>query len=126
MASFGWILPEVWFVSMILSCAAVLVGSLVACSLFDRLLRLEHDRYRTEWVRDGAPIGFFWVPPGTSVLPLSGNFKRDFVALKWLLRTPGWATQDSTAKLLLFRWRIAHAVYAIALLILLLAWSLPA
>jgi hypothetical protein len=103
---------------MFLCCATGIVGGLEAFWLFDRLLRLEHDRYPKEWARDGAPIGFFWVPPGARAT--KGSLIRGFVALKWMFCTPIWAAQDFNAKHLLFQFRTFYAVFLCAPWIMLL------
>ncbi len=123
-ASSGWISSEVWVVAMFLSCATGIVASLVSFRLFDRLLRLEHDLHPTEWERDGAPVGYFWVPPGTSVLPFSGSWRRGLVASKWTFRTPTWAAQDSNAKNLLIKFRIFDAIFFCATLMTVLLLAL--
>ena len=31
--------------------------------VFDRLVRLEYEKFRAAWEHDGCPPGFFWSPP---------------------------------------------------------------
>jgi hypothetical protein len=40
----------------------------IAFWLLDKLVRLEYERYLTDWHEDGKPHGFFWVPPEAKAL----------------------------------------------------------
>jgi hypothetical protein len=106
----------------LLSLVAALSSAGAALWLFDRLLRLERERYPAEWARDGAPMGFFWVPAGAHLF--WGGFARAAVNFRWAFRTPAWARQDEQAKRLLWEMRIAHAVGLYGTLMTLLAIGL--
>jgi hypothetical protein len=93
-----------WFLFVI---GGILVGTafciLRAFVLFDRLLGIEYERYHHCWVMDGRPIGFFWVPEGSSTL--AGSFSRASVAMTWLFITPEWIADEPKGRALLTRMR---------------------
>jgi hypothetical protein len=69
-------------------------------------LRLTHERYPEEWVRDGRPLcmmllawrGYRRWPPGCTSLLTWGKFVVTAVTLRWLFRTPVWVRQDERAR----------------------------
>src|SRR5207245_5295858 len=77
------------------------VCTLAAFAMFDRLVRLEHARHHEAWIRDGKPIGFFWIPSDGNFF--SGGFARNSLAMSWLFTSPGWVDEESEAKRAL-RW----------------------
>jgi hypothetical protein len=48
--------------------------------VFDRLVRLEYQEYRTQWEQDGQPRGVFWTPPEAS--------QKAAPFFSWLFSTP--------------------------------------
>ena len=78
--------------------------------VLDRLIHLEYSNWRKEWLKDGRPHGFFFVPPE------SKTFSGVFVSLRssralrtvfyeWLFTTPDWMLRQSTARWLLLAHR---------------------
>lgn len=43
----------------------VALAYLISFFMFDRLVRLEYQRQRSDWIADGMPHGIFWVPAET-------------------------------------------------------------
>lgn len=52
--------------------------------LFDRWLRLLHERHHEEWVRCGRPIGFLLVPKEPEVSTWRGGWARSHVWWTWM------------------------------------------
>jgi hypothetical protein len=83
--------------------------------VLDRLIRLEYGNWRKEWINDGRPHGFFFVPPE------SKTFSGVFVSLRstralrtifyeWLFVTPDWMRRQPTARRLLWAHRSLIAI----------------
>jgi hypothetical protein len=106
----------------LLSFVTALIGAGATLWLFDRLLHLQRERYPTEWARDGAPMGFFWVPAGARLV--RGSFARSAAFLRWTFRTPAWVRQDERAKRLLRDLRLAHVAGLYGILMTVLAVGL--
>jgi hypothetical protein len=64
--------------------------------MFDRLVRLEYTRHHEEWISDGKPIGFFWIPADGSTF--SGGLARSSLAMSWLVVAPKWVDEAPAAK----------------------------
>ena len=90
--------------------------------VFDRLLRLEYERFRAAWEHDGCPPGFFWSPPRSDrdTAPTLSRppswirqegirqmryMARGTVAAMWLVVTPPWMQQDQNALALVSKLR---------------------
>ena len=74
--------------------------------VFDRLLRLEYEKFRAAWEHDGCPPGFFWSPPRSGwFISQLRYMARDTVAAMWLVVTPPWMQQDQNALELVSRLR---------------------
>jgi hypothetical protein len=82
------------------------------CYFFDRLVKLEHDKYHEHWVRDRKPAGFFWLAPGAR----GGYLARAVTAMRWWWRTPQWARADEEANRLFRYMRLCDFVGLIVLL----------
>ena len=102
--------------------ATALISGVVALWLFDRLLRLEHERYPAEWARDGMPIGWLWRP--AAARPIRGFFARTLASATWLFRTPAWVGRDEDANRLLRDYRAVHILGLAASAVMLLAIGL--
>lgn len=73
------------------------------------LLKVEHDDFHEEWVKDGRPSGApVWFPmKEMSTRPFSIHPSYPwFRGLIWLFRTPEWTKQSARAHTLLLVYRI--------------------
>ena len=73
----------------------LMVILLYAIFNFDRLVKIEYQRYKEEWIKDGKPIGFFWRTPESSWL--SSSFAMEKLTMQWLFKTPHWVNKDPEA-----------------------------
>jgi hypothetical protein len=81
---------------------------------FDRLVRIEYVRYRTEWNKDGSPYGFFWRPPEAKFFSsMIHHFARAECSVRWLFHTPGWTEGDNLAHSLLTKFRRRFVAFTI-------------
>lgn len=76
---------------------------------FDSLLRYQHQHHFEEWVKDGKPIGIFWVPPGASLF--RGSLARNYACVALLICSKPWIEFDEDAKRLRRRYQFAQLVY---------------
>ncbi len=83
---------------------------------FDKILKAEYSRHYDQWLKDGSPIGFFWVPKGAKLL--AGGFSRDISSFKWIFSSPDWAYNDKEVMKYLKIMRISGAIGVIAWLII--------
>ena len=88
---------SIWIYTFCTSFIGAMVALLLSFWRFDRLLRMEYGRYRSQWELDGCPIGFFWVPPGA--FTWSGCMARASVSLAWTWHRPAWVMADAEAAL---------------------------
>lgn len=77
----------------------------------DELIRLEHNGYHEEWIKDGEPYGRWWWPPEVinpkfRVRPTKNLWNGSFVGLIWLIETPDWIKADDQALMLLKQMRL--------------------
>jgi hypothetical protein len=83
--------------------------------LFDRLVRLQYEHHRKDWLADGEPGGFLWSPAdwehGCSW------WARSRVMTRWLFKTPTWISESSSRQLLK-RYRIFSAITDVMFLFL--------
>ena len=97
---------------MILAILPVVIASIRTGMAFDRILRIEYERYPTEWEKDGKPAGFSYDPIQT---PFKRSSPMDRVFRKWLRTTPEWACHDPDAvralRHLRSRWKITVACF---------------
>ena len=75
--------------------AACVFGGFV---MFDRVLRLEHERHHDTWIRDGKPSGFFWIPSDGSFFSKYLSGARDSLLWSWLFSRPRWAVEEPEAQ----------------------------
>ncbi len=95
---------------MILWISSFIAAVLASCTLFDRLVKLEHSRHRSDWEKDGRPHGYVWQPAERGAL--KGIWNREVRSAGWYLRTPDWVQADSEARSLLrkYRWMTTAAI----------------
>jgi hypothetical protein len=88
--------------------------------VFDVLVRRQYSLHRSEWVADGKPIGFFFVPQETTVVAglfvsSTSTLARRRISFGWLFHTPEWIHQDRIAKRLLLSLRALVIGWYVAL-----------
>ena len=93
-------------------------GALV---LFDMLIRREYSAHRRNWVSDGRPIGFFFVPNETTMakgilVNPGSSLARRKAAYGWLFSSPDWVATDRTARRLLLLLRVVFFGWYAALI----------
>lgn len=93
----------------------LMVVLLIAFHRFDRLVKIEYEKYRNEWIADRKPRGFFWRPSESPLV--SGSFAMQVLSMKWLFRTPAWAVEDSEAKERLKELRLYVLIFNIGIII---------
>jgi len=71
---------------------------------FDTIVKIEHEKYNHEWIKDGKPIGFFWRSSQCTWLSSAMALQR--LSFRWLFTTPPWIRNDSDALLHLKRLRL--------------------
>lgn len=88
------------------------ISVLINLYYYDRILKAEYSSYYEQWLKDGSPIGFFWVPKGSKLI--SGSFSRGRLSFKWSFKTPDWANNDKTVLQHLYKMRTSGAVGIVA------------
>lgn len=101
----------------------VALAYLISFFKFDRLVRVEYQRHRSDWIADGMPHGIFWVPAET--VKLGGLLIRGASSLAsyrcwimWLFSTPRWARSNKNTKRAFLQWRLIVMIANLAFLIL--------
>ncbi len=72
--------------------------------MFDRIVRTEYEKNRSEWEEDGKPYGFFWRAPECTFF--RSGWARNWLSLSWLFITPLWAAETEDCLVWLRRFRI--------------------
>lgn len=93
--------------------------TILSFASFDRLLRQIKSESEAAWIELGRPIGFFWLPPGTTAV--SGpSFVRGELYRKWASNSepPSIGSAENFAKLRWFK-RIGSISIIVGLLQLL-------
>lgn len=85
------VLLFVWLGTLVLTVAT----SVVVQVFFDRLLRIQFTECRSEWERQGCPVGFFWFPRESE--PSSGTHARGMLIVEWARTVPDWITVSQRA-----------------------------
>lgn len=75
------------------------VATILSFFLFDKLVRTEYGSHRSQWIADGMPHGFFWIPPepvtfGDWLLGGRHALARHRFSRKLLFSTPHWVRSD--------------------------------
>lgn len=94
--------------------------------VIDRLLRWEYIDANREWIADGRPHGYFWVPTeakaGGLLVSLRSSRALRSITVNWLFKTPEWIAKNERARLLLWIHRlIVFAIYLPLVSLLMLA-----
>jgi hypothetical protein len=79
---------------------------LAAFYFFDRIIKEQYAASKDEWLKNGSPHGFFWVPKEstgkTKVLPKGASTRaRTKHFFSWLIRTPPWIGHNKSNLLLM-------------------------
>jgi len=85
--------------------ATLVVSCLFVFYYFDALLRYQQQYHFDEWVKDGKPIGIFWVPTEASLF--RGRLARNYAQFALLICRKPWIESDEEAKRLRRRYQIA-------------------
>ena len=95
------------FIIFVLCCLSIFL-------LFDEILRIQYKQHYSEWLRDGKPYGFFFVPKETKTFFGAPGLRswlamqRRCLTLNW--RTPSWARQEPKVLKLIFWYRILGVI----------------
>jgi hypothetical protein len=100
----------------IIGFAIFFIALLLCFYYYDRILKTEYSNYHDQWLSDGSPLGFFWMPKGAKLF--SGSFSRGALSFRWLFKNPKWAINDKTVLQYLLKLRISWAIGALAWLIM--------
>ena len=84
--------------------------------MFDRLVKLQYAKHRSDWYFDGCPVGFFCRPPETTWK--AGARARERLSLILLFMTPSWARECEDAGHLLHHMRVAVAGWNFTIIVL--------
>jgi hypothetical protein len=95
----------------------IFLSLLIGFILFDRVLKFQHSNHRSTWKSDGKPIGFFWIPEGSSFL--QGSFQRNIQALSWTFGNQEWMEKEPSVLKKL--WIMRACIFSAWLLMILLA-----
>ncbi len=100
----------------------LLVADLLwAFATWDRIIKLEFQKYPVEWQKDGKPPGYFWKTPPSAYSSywdrLRAIWHRGWLISAWLFRSPAWARSDAKASGLLIRFRLLVAIWNLSILL---------
>ena len=78
--------------------------------LFDQIVKQEYQHHHKDWVADGQPHGYFWVPhesrfAGGLLVRLGSSVALRRLSRILLFATPDWLKRDRKARKLRFAWR---------------------
>lgn len=85
---------------------------ITAFVLFDRILRFQYQSFREEWEKQGKAIGFWWIPPNSSLF--SGSLQRAVRSLSWTFGSEDWMKTDP--KIIKMVWLMRVCIFAFWLL----------
>ena len=83
--------------------------------MFDRLVRLEHERHRAHWEADGRPCGSLWHPAEANRLGSALACAR--LSFIWLFRAPRWVSESPDLVAIWRRHRMAILGWNVGLVI---------
>ncbi len=108
-------LPDVAFLMLFLPAFA---SGLYGFYCIDSLLRYQHQYHFEDWVKDGRPIGFFWIPPDAALF--RGSLARNYASFSLLICRKPWIDSNADMRKLRRRCQLATLVYFAAFA--LVAW----
>jgi hypothetical protein len=82
---------------------------------FDKIVKIEHEKYSQEWINDGKPKGFFWRSAQCTWLSSAMALQR--LSFQWLFTTPTWIRIDSEALLHLKRLRMFVLFFNVGIIV---------
>ena len=92
--------------------------------MFDFIVRTEYSHYRAQWLVDGSPHGFFWMPDEAKgalhAFPaIRSTWAFSVCSGRWLFSTPDWVRENSAARNALLAYRLCCSA-----LVLVIGWLL--
>jgi hypothetical protein len=91
-----------------------------AFNTFDSLIKLEHEKFHQQWIKDGQPPGMFWRPEGSRP-SFQGGIATQKSMLLLLFNKPEWIESSSQARNLLKKYRILVLAWNIGIILWLIA-----
>ncbi len=82
---------------------------------FDKIVKIEHQKYNQEWIKDGKPMGFFW--RSSQYTWFSSALALQRLSFRWLFTTPPWIRSDSEGLLYLKRLRMFVLCFNIGIIV---------
>jgi hypothetical protein len=83
---------------------------------FDNLIKLEHEDFHKQWLRDKQPIGMFWRPENYRASFGNRNASQKHMLI-WLFKTPNWIEESDVASILLRRFRVLVLIWNLGVLL---------
>jgi hypothetical protein len=97
-----YILFLLWVFSFVVL-AMFIICAVASRIFFDHLLHTQFADCRSEWERQGGPIGFFWFPREAEVS--SGTHARNVLLVEWRRTPPDWMSASRRAPGIYRAWR---------------------
>jgi hypothetical protein len=82
---------------------------------FDAIVKIEYQRHKDDWIKDGKPIGFFWRSPESSWF--SSAFAMQGLSLRLLFKTPRWVDNEPAAMACLKKLRKLVLIFNIGVIV---------
>ena len=83
---------------------------------FDDLIKLEHEKFHQQWIKDGQPSGLFWHPDGCRP-SFHGGIATQKSMLILLFNKPEWIASSVEACNLLKKYRILVFAWNIGIIL---------
>lgn len=80
-----------------------------AFSTFNKLVRIEREQFRQQWMRDGQPRE--WFQKRSTHQSRDGGLAKYICSWVWLFRTPYWVRASEPASRLIWRYRLSLLVW---------------
>ena len=91
-----------------------------AFKTFDDLIKLEHEKFHQQWIKDGQPSGLFWHPDGCRP-SFHGGIATQKSMLILLFNKPEWIDSSAQASNFLTKYRILVLTWNIGIILWLFA-----
>lgn len=79
---------------LIIGTLGLIIVLFMSFSSFNKLVKLEYNQYRQEWIKDGKPQGFYWRPPECTMFSW---YAMQRLTILWLFKTPEWVIGTPSA-----------------------------
>jgi hypothetical protein len=99
---------------MLISLVLLICVLFYAFMSFDRLLKMQYQRYHQCWIADGKPAGFFWRASECDFI--LSQFSRLRLTFSWIFSTPKWAAGCYELLAILKRLRLAVIIWNLGIL----------